>query len=62
MQRPGKEDKHLREEKCEVVEAKLPTNDGTDHKETSAREDHRGEQENDLSVGGSWSVWREGEL
>ena len=62
MQCPGKEDKHLREEKREVVEAKLPTNNGTDHEQPGTAQDHRREKNDDLSVGGGWSVRGEGEL
>ena len=62
MQCPGKEDEHLREEKGEVVEAKLPTNDSTDHEESSTAENDSREKDNDLSMGGSRRVWGEGEL
>ena len=62
VQCPGKEDEHLWEKKGEMVEAKLPADDGADHEEPRTTEDDRGEEEDDLGVRRRRCVWREGEL
>lgn len=59
MQCPSKKDEHLREEKGEVVEPKLPPNDGTDHEQPRTAQDHRRQKNDDLGMGGGRCVWGE---
>lgn len=62
MQRPGKKDEHLRVEEGKVVEPILPAHHCTHHKEASTAEQDKGQQEDDLGVGGGRGVGGEGEL